>query len=134
GGFSRDREHARFLAGLLDTLDDERADALLVCGDVFDQGNPPAAAQARWYEFVAALRRRLPRCGLVVIGGNHDAAARLDAPGPILRSLGVHVVGALPRSDDGLADPARCLVPLLGASGDVGGVCAAVSVLRMAAL
>lgn len=132
GGFSRDLEHARFLAWLLERLEEERPDALLVCGDVFDQGNPPAAALARYYDFLAEARRRVPACSLVVIGGNHDAAPRLDAPGPVLRHLGVHVVGALPRDDSGHADPARCLVPLPGASDEIEGWCAAVPFLRMA--
>jgi exonuclease SbcD len=131
GGFSRDLEHVRFLAWLLERLEDERADALVICGDVFDQGNPPALAQSRYYDFLAEARRRFPRLSLVVIGGNHDAAPRIDAPGPILRHLGVHVVGALPRASDGGVHAARCVVPLRGTSGDVEAWCAAVPFLRM---
>ena len=40
GGFARDAEHALFLAWLLELLVEEKADALFVCGDVFDTGNP----------------------------------------------------------------------------------------------
>ena len=34
----REREHAAFLAWLLDVLDAERIDGLLITGDVFDSG------------------------------------------------------------------------------------------------
>jgi DNA repair protein SbcD/Mre11 len=134
GGFSRDAEHGRFLAWLLDRLEEERADALLLCGDVFDQGNPPAHALARYYELLAEARRRVPSCAIVVIGGNHDSAPRLDAPGPVLKTLGAHVTGALPRDGAGQPDPERCLVPLVGPSGDVEAWCAAVPFLRVADL
>ncbi|HEY4221191.1 MAG TPA: exonuclease SbcCD subunit D C-terminal domain-containing protein, partial [Myxococcota bacterium] len=129
GGFSRDAEHARFLTWLVDELERENADALFICGDVFDHGNPAAMAQTRYFDFLAAVHRRVPRCTVVVIGGNHDAAPRLDAPGPLLRSFGMHVVGAMPRSD-GALDPERCLVPLAGKSGEVEAWVACVPFLR----
>ena len=43
-GHSRELEHQRFLEGLVDVVDEAAADALVVCGDVYDQGNPPATA------------------------------------------------------------------------------------------
>jgi exonuclease SbcD len=131
GGFSRDPEHKRFLAWLLDRIDEERADALLVCGDVFDTGNAPSSAQALYYGFLADLRRRFAELDVVVIGGNHDAAPRLDAPGPILRSLRMHVVGALPRGAEGEVDVESCAVPLVDKRGHPQAWCAAVPFLRM---
>lgn len=128
GPFSRDGEHARFLAWLLDVLEEEHADALLICGDIFETGNPPPLALRRYYEFLATARRRMPSLEVVVIGGNHDAPHRLDAPSPVLEPLGVRVVGAMP------LDPAQCVLPLRGRSGDVEAVCAAVPFLRMADL
>jgi exonuclease SbcD len=102
---SRDYEHRRFLDWLLHTLDDVDADALIIAGDLFDAANPTAAAQALWFEFVAAARRRRPRLDLLVIGGNHDSAARLDAPGPLYRALGVRVVGGPTASPDDMTLP-----------------------------
>ena len=55
---SRELEQTRFLTWLLDTLEAERADALLVCGDVFDSANPPPWAQRAYYELLASCRRR----------------------------------------------------------------------------
>ncbi|MFZ5480396.1 MAG: exonuclease SbcCD subunit D C-terminal domain-containing protein [Myxococcota bacterium] len=126
-------EHARFLDWLADTIEAERVDALLVAGDVFDVANPPAAAQHTWFATVGGLRKRFPELEIVVIGGNHDSAARLDAPVPILGALGVHVVGGLPRAG-GAPDADRLLVPLRGRGGEVHAWVAAVPFLREADL
>jgi len=126
---SREAEHAAFLDWLLDTLEAQAVDALLVAGDIFDTSNPGADAQAAWYQFVARARRRLPRLDVVVIGGNHDSAARLDAPDPLFAALGVRVVGGLPRAR-GVLDLERLLVPLHDATGHVGAWVAAVPYLR----
>jgi len=127
--WDRADEHAAFLAWLLDTLEAEQVDALLIAGDIFDTANPSAAAQEAWYEFLVAARRRCSGLDIVVIGGNHDSAARLDAPNPLLRAVGVSLVGGLTRGTDGTVDPARAVVPIRARNGDVGFV-AAVPFLR----
>ncbi|MBZ4397851.1 exonuclease SbcCD subunit D C-terminal domain-containing protein [Myxococcus sp. MISCRS1] len=126
---SREAEHGAFLEWLLDTLEAQAVDALLVAGDIFDTANPSAEAQAAWYQFIAKARRRLPRLDVVVIGGNHDSAARLDAPDPLFAALGVKVVGGLPRAG-GVLDLERLLVPVHDAKGHVGAWVAAVPYLR----
>jgi exonuclease SbcD len=129
---SREAEHAAFLDWLLDTLEAQKVDALLVAGDIFDTANPSAEAQAAWYQFVARARRRCPELDLVVIGGNHDSAARLDAPDPLFSALDVRVVGGLPRAE-GAVDLERLLVPL-EVQGEVRAWVAAVPYLRPADL
>lgn len=133
-GLSREAEHQAFLDWLLDTLEGESADALIIAGDVFDSANPPAAAQAMFYRFLAAARARCPRLDVLVIAGNHDSAARLDAPSPLLDGLGIRVVGALPRTAAGDFDALRLVVPLHAADGRVAARVAAVPFLRPADL
>ncbi|RYE89774.1 MAG: exonuclease subunit SbcD, partial [Myxococcales bacterium] len=130
--WARDHEHDLFLSWLLDTLESEQVDALLVCGDVFDTTNPSAQAQLQWYRFLAQARRRMPDLQVVVIGGNHDAAGRLEAPNPILEALAIEVVGALPRSAS--AAPAERLMVPLRRGGQVRAWAAAVPFLRPADL
>lgn len=108
----REREHGAFLAWLLDQLDAKQANALLVAGDIFDVANPTAQAQRQLYDFLARARRRFPDLEIVLIGGNHDSASRLDAPDPLLRELRVHVVGGLPRGAGRALDLDRLVVPL----------------------
>jgi exonuclease SbcD len=128
--FDRSHEHARFLDWLLDVLEAERADALLVAGDVFDVANPSSAAQALFYDFLGRARRRLPGLGIVVIAGNHDSPGRMEAPAPVLQGLGIHVVGQVPRDASGTIDAERMVLPLRDARGDVAAWCIAVPFLR----
>lgn len=132
-GCSREHEHRRFLAFLLDVLVDEQVDALVVAGDVFDTANPPASAQALYYAFLAEARRRLPGLDVLVVAGNHDSAPRLSAPDPVLRALGVRVVGAVPRAGRGGSAPVDAepmVVPLHDRGGEVAAWVAAVPYLR----
>ncbi len=112
----RDQEHHAFLEWLVHRAVAERADAVLIAGDVFDSANPSARAQAAYYGFLRRLRAALPAVAVVVIGGNHDSGHRLDAPRALLDELGVHVVGAVPRAEAGALDLARLVVPLRDAS------------------
>ncbi len=127
---SREREHRAFLAWLLDVLLAEEIDALLVTGDVFDGGNPPASAQGAWYGFLAEAHRRRPLMSTVVIAGNHDSPARLAAAAPLMAGVRAHVVGALPRLAGGGIDAARVVVPLPRADGSVAAWAVAVPFLR----
>jgi exonuclease SbcD len=133
-GVGREHEHGAFLDWLLDVVGERAVDAVLVAGDVFDTANPPAQAQAAWYRFLATARERYPALDVVAIGGNHDSAARLDAPGPMLDALGIRVVGGLPRLSGGALDLDRLLVPLRDAAGETAAWVAAVPFLRPADL
>ncbi len=133
-GVSRQLEHQQFLDWLLDELHNKQADALIVAGDIFDSANPSSAAQSQLYEFLVKARTRLPNLDIVLIGGNHDSASRLDAPSPILNALGVTVVGGLPRDEQGNIDWERLLVPLTNAAGEIKAWCGAMPFLRNADL
>ncbi len=136
-GHSRAHEHARFLAWLGDVIVSENIDALIVAGDVFDGANPPTAALAMYYEFLANLARIAPKIDVLVVGGNHDSASRLNAPEALLAALGVHVVGGMVRRSGEHAkavDVERLVVPLTDSEGNVGAVVAAVPFMRPADL
>lgn len=132
-GHPRDEEHAAFLAFLLDVLESQEVDALIIAGDVFDTANPPASAQAMLYRFLADARARLPELDVLVIAGNHDSAARLSAAEPLLRAIGVRMVGSVPRVGSGGRAPidaeAMC-VPLHDRGREVAAWVAAVPFLR----
>lgn len=97
-GHTREAEHDAFLAWLSDTLEQTQADALLVTGDIYDVANPSVPAQQRLYRFIAAIRQRLPRLQIIIIGGNHDSALRIDLPGALV-DADVHLIGGLPRHE-----------------------------------
>jgi len=128
-GVDRGPEHDRFTAWLLDQLDSEAIDVLLISGDVFDVASPSSAAQARYYGFLAEARARRPDLDIVVVAGNHDSPARLEAPAELLTRLGIRVVGSLPRTKPSDVDLDRLIVPVRDARGRAATV-AAIPFLR----
>ncbi len=97
-GNDRLPEHRHFLRWLLTQIEEQRPDALLVAGDVFDNGNPSAAAQAAYYEFLADATQACPNMQIVVTAGNHDSASRLEAPRALLTRHKVEIRGTVHRN------------------------------------
>lgn len=129
----REAEHEAFLSFLKGTLVEQEVDALLISGDIFDSANPPVYALRMWYRFLRDARAAMPRLNIVAIGGNHDSAARLEAPLPLLEELGVHMVGNLPRIN-GNFNLDRLVVKLTDKAGDEAAICVPVPFLRQADL
>lgn len=127
---SQEAEHVHFLGWLVQTVVARRVDVLLIAGDVFDSANPPPAAWRLWFQFLGELKRERPEVQVVVIAGNHDSAARLEAPRDLFAAFDVRVVGSVVRGSDGKLKFDELLVPLRGADGKVAGICAAVPFLR----
>lgn len=126
----RTHEHQHFLDWLLDTLEAEATDLLLVAGDLFDTANPSAAAQRQLYRFLTEARRRRPHLAIVMIGGNHDSPARLEAPAPFLDWFGAACVGQVHRLPDGTIDVEPLVVPVRDATGGIAAWCLAIPFLR----
>lgn len=108
GALALGEEHDLFLDWLFGVLDAHAVDALVIAGDVFDTANPSADAMRRYYGFLARIAGTGVR-QVIIVGGNHDGASRLEAPADVLRALAVHVVGGIDGVDDALA---RCVIPL----------------------
>ena len=71
---------------------------MLIAGDIFDNGNPSAAAQSAYYEFLADATETCPNMNVVIIAGNHDSASRLEAPRALLTRHKVEIRGNIHRS------------------------------------
>lgn len=128
-GFDRAFEHERFLEWLLEQLSTQNADVLLVAGDVYDTANPPTHAQERFYRFLSRALDACQTLQIIVVGGNHDSAARVELPRPLLDKTRVRLIGGMPRRD-GAIDPAGTLIPLRNGDGEWVASCAAVPYLR----
>lgn len=90
-GRQRFSEHEQFLEWLLDTLDKERADGLIVAGDIFDTANPSEQSRKIYQQFLA---KACQKCSWIVItGGNHDSPSVLDGSRELLHQLNVFVIG-----------------------------------------
>lgn len=84
-------DHARFLDWLAETVEQRQIDGLLIAGDVFDTTNPNDGSMQLYYQF---LTRMLPlQRTIIITGGNHDSASKLNAPRDLLRHLNIHIIG-----------------------------------------
>lgn len=122
--YSRKRyeEFESFLNWLAATIRQEKVDALLVAGDVFDTTAPSNRAQELYYQFLCRVAASCCR-HVVVIAGNHDSPSFLDAPKELLKALDMYVFGAATenREDevlvlnkaDGSPELIVCAVPYL---------------------
>jgi exonuclease SbcD len=80
-GHSRADEHRSVLAEIAAVAADRRVDATLVAGDLFDASSPSPEDEAVVYRALLDLADVGP---VLVVGGNHDNAARLEAVRPLL--------------------------------------------------
>lgn len=96
GEFNMVEDQAHALKQVLAVADDERPDAVLIAGDVYDKGVPSLEAVRLLDFFLTQLvSRGLP---VALISGNHDSPDRLEFLKEILRDRGVLIAGtpALP--------------------------------------
>lgn len=124
-GNDRLPEHTHFLRWLLIQIEEQQPDAILIAGDIFDNGNPSAAAQSAFYEFLADATQKCKQMQVVITAGNHDSANRLEAPRPLLTRHQVEVRGSINRKwipdDEGgnwQINYDDLMIPITGKDGD----------------
>ena len=85
-----------FIDRICELIAEERIDAVLLAGDVFDRSVASADA-IRLYDY--AVTRLCKECGaaVLIIAGNHDGADRLSNCSELLSAVGLHIAGALTR-------------------------------------
>ena len=110
--YDRTPEHVAFLEWLKVVVVEQKADLLLVSGDVFDNSNPSARAQNLYYTFLWEISRCAPGLQVIIVAGNHDSAARLEAPAPLLEGLNITVRGIVRRDPSGEIDLGYLAVPV----------------------
>jgi exonuclease SbcD len=98
-GRKRYEEFERFLDWLIGCIETEGIEALLIAGDVFDNGTPSNRALELYYRFLCRVAGAGCR-HVVVTAGNHDSPSLLNAPREVLRVLNVHVVGCMAEEPD----------------------------------
>ena len=99
-GRDRHDEHVAVLGSIVQAARDEDVDAVLVAGDLFETAAPTPKAQGLVMHTLLALREDGRQ--VVVIAGNHDNQALLDAVyRPVLGELGLHVLGTPKRPQSG---------------------------------
>src|SRR3990172_3631772 len=88
-GRSRMEEYAKALEQVAAVAKDQKVDAVLMAGDVFDSPAPPPEAEKLVYDFLARLVPEKIAC--VLIAANHDHPRKLGALATLLEGLRIHV-------------------------------------------
>ncbi len=91
--YDRSDEFAEMLEQIINIVTTEKADALLVSGDVFHSSVPPLSAQRMFAEALTRLRRRCPDTAVIITAGNHDSASRHEIFAEPWRELGITMIG-----------------------------------------
>jgi exonuclease SbcD len=98
-GKQRYDEFESLLSWLSETIQQNKIEALLVAGDIFDTCAPSNRAQALYYRFLCRVATSTCR-HVIVIAGNHDSPSFLNAPKELLKALDVHVIGSITESPE----------------------------------
>lgn len=91
-GQSRLEEQELFLQDFVKMARENRAEVVILAGDVYDSVNPPARAEKLFYDTLKQLSPEGERL-IVVIAGNHDNPERLVAAGPLAMEHGIVMAG-----------------------------------------
>lgn len=111
--YDRTSEHKAFLDWLIHYIETENIDVLLIAGDIFDVANPSSQAQRLFYNFLYEATQRVKGLQIILIAGNHDSAARLEAPSVLMELFNITVVGNVKRKlDDNSIDWSSLIIPL----------------------
>lgn len=90
--FERLEEQKLVLEEICEIAEQQKADLVLIAGDLFDTFNPPTQAVELFYKTVKRLSKDGKR-PVIAIAGNHDSADRIEAPDPLARECGIILAG-----------------------------------------
>ncbi len=90
-GFSMMEDQKHILRQIYEICCKERADALILAGDIYDRAIPPAEAVMVLNDFLTDMvRAGIP---VLMISGNHDSPERIGFADAILEDKGIHIAG-----------------------------------------
>lgn len=76
------------LKEILRIIDEEKVDAILLAGDIYDKPIPPIEAIRLFDDFLVSLTRR--NLEVFIISGNHDSAERITFGSRLMENHGIH--------------------------------------------
>lgn len=80
------------LQQFVQAIEEEKPDAVIIAGDLYDRAIPPTEAVDLLDEMLETIVIKL-KTPVLAIGGNHDGPERLNFGSQIMKSTGFHIVG-----------------------------------------
>lgn len=87
-GFSMLEDQKYILKQIIGIIDEEKPDAVLIAGDIYDRSVPPAEAVLLLDSFINQLAKR--RRETFLISGNHDSPERNAFASRLIEQSGIH--------------------------------------------
>ncbi|MDD6058062.1 MAG: exonuclease SbcCD subunit D [Clostridiales bacterium] len=94
--YSMVQEQRHILGQVVALVEEEKPDAVILAGDIYDSAIPSAEAVSVFDAFLTALCKVKARPTVLMIAGNHDSAKRLDFARSILAEHRVYIAGLPP--------------------------------------
>lgn len=88
------------LSEVVEAAAQEKPDAIVIAGDIYDKAVPSAEAVEIFDRFLGELTEAVPSAVIMMISGNHDSAPRVDCFRKVLSRQKVHMIGQPPRTED----------------------------------
>ena len=87
-------EQKHFVAQIIEIAEQEKVDAVIISGDIFDHAvsNPDAIGLYNEAMTTLCLEKKIP---VAVCAGNHDGAARLSSCAELLSKAGLYIAGSI---------------------------------------
>lgn len=97
--YDRQEEQKFFLEQMEGYVRELQPDAFVVSGDIYNTSMPSATVQKMYTDAILAIRRACPDMVMVITGGNHDSASKLEIDRELWGEVGVRVIGRLQYTD-----------------------------------
>lgn len=95
------REDQEYILGqIVEKAAEEKPDAVVIAGDIYDKAVPSAEAVEVFDRFLAELREALPQAVIMMISGNHDSAPRVNCFRNILSRQKLYMIGQPPQREE----------------------------------
>ena len=85
---------------IVERAGEEKPDAILIAGDIYDKAVPAAEAVEVFDHFINELTEMVPETVLMMISGNHDSAPRVNCFRNILSRQHLYMIGKPPETKE----------------------------------
>ena len=87
--FSMIEDQKYILLQTINIIDDEKPDAVIIAGDIYDKSIPSEEAMLLFDDFLLRLSKR--NISVFVISGNHGSSVRLSDHGKLIENQGIYL-------------------------------------------
>lgn len=85
---------------IVERAGEEKPDAILIAGDIYDKAVPAAEAVEVFDRFINELTEMVPEAVIMMVSGNHDSAPRVNCFRSILSRQHLYMIGKPPETKE----------------------------------